>query len=232
VIGEPDEIAPKTDISADSAGNTESPIRIGVFVEQRVPESAILTVRDPDGSVVFTEDVTEAFQNQRTVSRRIGWDPVDQDGTPLPDGEYTAVFTATDEFGNEVVTNETITVDNTRPEINNVGVGSAPVTNSEEDIIVGADITSSPSNLSAVQLGVDALFTEYSNTTSFQGGEIEQASEDDRIEVTIDPATLAADIGDGNFTVTAFAADAAGNTAVVANDTVAVDTSVAGANHA
>ena len=227
-VGEPDEIAPKTDISADSAGNTESPIRIGVFVEQRVPESAILTVRDPDGSVVFTEDVTEAFQNQRTVSRRIGWDPVDQDGTPLPDGEYTAVFTATDEFGNEVVTNETITVDNTRPEINNVGVGSAPVTNSEEDIIVGADITSSPSNLSAVQLGVDALFTEYSNTTSFQGGEIEQASEDDRIEVTIDPATLAADIGDGNFTVTAFAADAAGNTAVVANDTVAVDTSVAG----
>lgn len=228
MVGEPAEIAPETDITADQAGNGESPIRIDVFVEQRVPESAVLTVRDPDGNVVHTQNVTETFQDPRAVSRKVEWDPVDTDGTHLPNGEYTAVFTVKDEFGNEVVANETISVDASPPAVDNVGVVSAPVTNTTSDIVVGANVTSTPSNLSTVELGVDALFVPYSNTTRFQGTGLDQQRNGDRIETVLDPATLAADVGGGNFTVTAVATDAAGNTNVVVNDTVTVDTSVAG----
>ena len=226
VLGDPAEIAPTVDVTAEGPGNGDSPLRINASVEDRVPETATVAVRNSEGAVVFTENVTDAFQDPRAVSRAVDWEPVNQTGAPLSDGEYTAEVTAEDEFGNEVAAQEIITVDSTPPSIDAVGVVSDAVTNTNKEIVLGANVTSAPSNLSTVELGVDATAVAYTRTTTLNSSEIDKRFDGDRIEMTVDPATLAAAVGEGNFTVTARATDTAGNTDVVTNDTVTVDTSV------
>jgi len=224
-VGDPEDIAPEIGLEADAGGSTDSPIPIDVSIEQREPETASLEIVDSEDNVVFSESVEEDFQDSQTVSRRLVWDATDQGGDPVDDGEYTAVFTVEDEFGNEVVTEETIVVDNTPPEIDDLELVSDPVTNEDDDIVIRADISSDPSDLEAVQMGVLAEFTSYSNTIAFEGEELENELDGDTLEVTIDPSDVADDVGDGEFTVVADAINEAGVQATEEADSVTIDTS-------
>ena len=121
-VGDPEDIAPEIGLEADAGGSTDSPIPIDVSIEQREPETATLEIVDSEDNVVFSESVEEDFQDSQTVSRRLVWDATDQDGDPVDDGEYTAVFTVEDEFGNEVVAEKTIVVNSTPPEIDGLEI--------------------------------------------------------------------------------------------------------------
>lgn len=226
VIGDPADIAPTVNVTADAVVTRGSPVQLTAYIKDRVPETAAVTVENSEGEVVFTQNVTRAFQNPGVVSQAVDWAPVNQTGAPLPDDKYTAVVTAEDEFGNEVSATKKIVVDRSPPAIDAVGVVSDPVTTSDDPIVLGANITSAPSDLATVELGLTAEAVAYTQTTTFNSTEITQQSTGDRVEMTVDPATLAAAVGEGNFTVTARATDTAGNTAVVTNDTVTIDTSV------
>lgn len=229
IIGDPADIAPTVNVTADDTVTRGSPVQLTAYLEDRVPETAAVTVENSEGEVVFTQNVTKTFQNPGVLSRAIDWAPVNQTGALLPDGKYTAVATAEDEFGNQVNATKTIAVDTSPPAIDSVGVVSGPETTTDDSIVLGANITSAPSDLATVELGVTAEAVAYTQTTIINSTEIAQQFTGNRVEMTVDPATLAAAVGEGNFTVTARATDTAGNTGVVTNDTVTVDTSVADA---
>ena len=193
-------------------GSTQRPAEIDVALDSANANAGTLRVRDggPDGEVLFEQDVTGAFVDTETIQ----WDTTDQSGTPVADGEYTVVVTASNDFDGTVSRTRTVTVDNSAPTVENVTVGT-DVAN--EAVTVRADVSQVNSPLEDVQLGLEADFTSFRTTP----GSASIDGESGTVEATIDVTTLPAD---GDYTGVVTATDTAGNDAENTGGSVAVDT--------
>ena len=193
-------------------GSTQRPAEIDVALDSENANSGTLRVRDggPDGEILFEQDITGAFVDTETVQ----WDTTDQGGTPVADGEYTVVVTASNDFDGTVSRTRTVTVDNSPPVVENVAVGS-DVAN--EEVTVRADVSQVNSPLEDVQLGLEADFTSFQTTPETASIDGESGT----VEATVDVTALPAD---GDYTGVVTATDTAGNDAEDTGGSVAVDT--------
>ncbi|ESS02423.1 MAG: PGF-CTERM archaeal protein-sorting signal [uncultured archaeon A07HR67] len=197
---------------AREVGSTQRPVEVDVALDSENANAGTLQVRDgsADGDIVFEQDVTGAFVDQETVQ----WDTTDQSGTPVTDGTYTIVVTATNDFGGTVSRTRTVSVDNSAPTVENVEVGS-DVAN--DTVTVRADVSQETSPIEEVQLGLAADFTPFQTTPETASIDGESGT----VEATIDVTNLPAD---GDYTGVVTATDTAGNNAEATGDSVTVDT--------
>ena len=219
-VGDQADIQPEVTLQPPAPASQASPVGFSVSVEQQEPETVTVEVLDSDGNVVF-EDSSNNFEDEGLAR----WDTTNQNGDVVADGEYDVVVSVEDEYGNEVTAEDTVTVDNTAPTIENFEVVEPANDETNDQITVRADVSDAETDIGTAQAAVIAEFTSYSTTEDYRGSdEVDAVLEGDTLEVTFDAASISDDVGDGDFTTGIAVVDTAGNDAVVESDPITIDT--------
>ncbi|WP_181861785.1 VWD domain-containing protein [Haloplanus salinus] len=156
--------APELTVGAEQLATEEQPLTVSVTASHPDPNNATVVISNGT-DVVFEQDVTGAFESERTVS----WDTT-VDGEPVDDGVYTLGVVATSESGVRNVTTRGVLVDNTAPSVTlettetdlNASVDNATFTFSYNDTISGVD----PESVTVLEDGTDVTGSAQINASS------------------------------------------------------------------